>query len=88
MGDKQLHKSGQVVDHRDDLLSQRAASKTRLPHKTEKQTANCNLPWTVEGLGGTLSLPQREGAGQRAKLPALSSQYTNTVISHLPKQSR
>jgi hypothetical protein len=56
------------VDDRADLLSQRAASKTELPHKTEKQTANCNQIQTVEGAGKTLNLPQRRGAGQRTEL--------------------
>jgi hypothetical protein len=37
-----LPEVGKVVDHRAHLLSQRAASKTKLPHKTEKQTVNCN----------------------------------------------
>jgi hypothetical protein len=32
MGDKPLLEAGQAVDHRIDLLSQRAASKTELPH--------------------------------------------------------
>jgi hypothetical protein len=33
-------------------MSQRAASKTELICKTEKQTANCNKTWTMEGAGG------------------------------------
>jgi hypothetical protein len=65
---KPLPKAGQLVDHRADLLSQRAASKTELPCKTEKQSLNCNQTKTVEAAGGTLNLPQRKGAGQRAKL--------------------
>jgi hypothetical protein len=57
------------VDHRVDLLNQRAALKTELPHKTEKQIANCTQTWTVEGMGmGTLNLPRRKGAGKRTKL--------------------
>jgi hypothetical protein len=38
VGNKPLPEAGQVVDHRANLLSQRAASKTKLPHKTEKQS--------------------------------------------------
>jgi hypothetical protein len=52
------------MDHRADLLSQREHSKTDLPHKTEKQTVNCNKTWAVEGVGGTLNLPQRKGVGK------------------------
>jgi hypothetical protein len=60
------------VDHRADLLSQRAASKTNLLHKTEKQTVNYNGIWTAEGVGRTLNLPWRKGPWQRAKLSKLS----------------
>jgi hypothetical protein len=47
------------MDQRSDLLNQRAASKTELPHKTEKQTTSCNKRWTVEGEGGTQPAPER-----------------------------
>jgi hypothetical protein len=47
------------VDHRDYHLSQRAASKTELAHKTEKQIANCNKIWSVEGAGGTQPVPEK-----------------------------
>jgi hypothetical protein len=41
VGDKLIPEAGKEVDHRAHLLSQRAASKTELPHKTEKKkTAN------------------------------------------------
>jgi hypothetical protein len=69
VGEKPLPKAGQVVDHRADLLSQRTASKTKLPHKTEKQAANCDKTWAAEGADGTLKMPQRKGAGQRNKPP-------------------
>jgi hypothetical protein len=36
VGNKPLPEAGQVVDHKDHPLSQRAVSKTELPHKTEK----------------------------------------------------
>jgi hypothetical protein len=36
VGEKTLPEAGWVVDHRDGLLSQRAPSKTKLHHKTEK----------------------------------------------------
>jgi hypothetical protein len=62
------------VDHRTDLLSQRAVSKVELPCKTGKQTANCKKTWTVEGMGDMLNLLQRKGVGQRIKLPVLNSQ--------------
>jgi hypothetical protein len=61
-------KAGQVVDHTADLLSQRAAFKTELPHKNEKQTRNCNHTWRAEGMDGMLNTPQRKGTGQRTKL--------------------
>jgi hypothetical protein len=51
-----------------------AASKTKLPHKTEKQTANYNQTQTSEGAGSKLNLPQRKGVGQRTKIPVLNSQ--------------
>jgi hypothetical protein len=69
MGDKPLPKAGQVVDHRTHLLSQKATSKTKLPHNTEKQTSNCHKTRTAEGADGILNLPQRKGAGQRNKPP-------------------
>jgi hypothetical protein len=59
VSDKPLPKAGKVVDHRDHLLSQRAASKTELPHKTEKQTANCNKTQSAEGTGGTQPVPEK-----------------------------
>jgi hypothetical protein len=62
------------VDHRDDLLSKKAASKTELLHKTEKQTVNCNKTQRVEGEGGKLSLFQRKGMGQRNKPSVLNFQ--------------
>jgi hypothetical protein len=62
------------VDHRDDLLSKREASKIELPHKTEKQTVNCNLPQTAERVDGTMNLPQGKREGQRTKFSVLSSQ--------------
>jgi hypothetical protein len=40
-GDKPPPKAGHIVDHRADL-SKRAAFETELPHRTEKQTENCN----------------------------------------------
>jgi hypothetical protein len=55
------------VNNRAHLLSQRARSKTELPHKTEKQTVNYNKTWTVEEADGTMNLPQRKGAGQGNK---------------------
>jgi hypothetical protein len=86
VGNKPLPEAGKVVDHRAHFLSQRAASKTKLPHRTEKQTENCNKTLIAEGVSGTLNLPQAKGAGQRNKLPAQKSQETNTATSHL--QSR
>jgi hypothetical protein len=73
-GDKPLPKAGQVVDHGDDLLRQRAASKTQLHCKTGKQTANYNKTQTAEGSGGTLNLSQGKGAGQTTKLQVVNSQ--------------
>jgi hypothetical protein len=74
VSDKPLPKAEWVVDHIADLLNQRASSKTKLPYETEKQIVNCNVAWTVERVGGTLNLPQKNRAGQGAKLPALSCQ--------------
>jgi hypothetical protein len=81
------------VDDRADLLSQRAASKTELPHKTEKQTANCNPAWTTEGIGGMLNLPQRKGVGQGTKLSVNKhikavKADSRQVASHHTKQGR
>jgi hypothetical protein len=53
------------VDHRVDLLSQIAASKTKLPYKTEKQTENCNKTQAVEGAGRTQ--PALEKGGRKKK---------------------
>jgi hypothetical protein len=52
------------VDHRAHLLRQRAASKPKLPCKTEKQTVNYNKTYKVEGAGGTQPGPEK---GDRAK---------------------
>jgi hypothetical protein len=49
------------VDHIAHLLSQRTASKTELPHKTEKQTTNCNKTQTVEGVGRRQLAPEKGG---------------------------
>jgi hypothetical protein len=49
VGDKPLSKAGKVVDHRHDLLNWRAASKTKMHQKTEKQTVSCNKSKTREG---------------------------------------
>jgi hypothetical protein len=38
------------------------------PNKTEKQTANYNHIWTVQGAGEVLNLYQGKGVGQGAKL--------------------
>jgi hypothetical protein len=64
VGDKPLPEAGKVVDHRVHLLSQRAASKTEVPHKTEKQTGNLNKTWSAEEAGGTQPAPEK---GDRAK---------------------
>jgi hypothetical protein len=40
-------------------LSQRATSKTELPHKTEKQTVNFNKTQTVERAGRTQPAPEK-----------------------------
>jgi hypothetical protein len=80
VGNKPLPKAGKVVDHRSHLLSQRAASKTKLPCKTEKQTANWNLTQTVKGVGVTLNLPLRKRQG---KIPV--NKHSNKP---LPKQGR
>jgi hypothetical protein len=40
VGNKPLPEAGQVVDHKDHLLSQLAAPKVKLLCKIEKQTAN------------------------------------------------
>jgi hypothetical protein len=53
------------MDHRNYLLSQRAASKTELPCKTEKQTENCNKTWTAEGAGGTQPAPEKGGRSKK-----------------------
>jgi hypothetical protein len=37
VGDKPLPEARQAVDHRDDLLDHRAASKSELPCKNEKK---------------------------------------------------
>jgi hypothetical protein len=73
VGNKPLPKEGKVVDHRDHLLSQRAASKTKLPYKTEKQTVNCNKTqqWRV---WVEHNLPQKKGVDQRKKFTAWKSQ--------------
>jgi hypothetical protein len=68
--------------------ARKQASKTELSHKTEKQTTNCSQTRTEEGVGGMLNLPQRKGVGQRTKLSAPNSQWTNTVTNHIPKQDR
>jgi hypothetical protein len=68
-----LPEGGKVVDLRTDLLSQRAAFKTEHPQKIEKQIMNCNLAQTMER-AVEHNLPQRKGAGQRNKHPALNSQ--------------
>jgi hypothetical protein len=44
-------------------------------NKTEKQMANSNLTWTVEGVGGMLNLPQRNRATQSTKLSVPKSQW-------------
>jgi hypothetical protein len=62
------------VDHRDDLLDQRAAFKMELPCKTEKQAANHHNMQTMEGADGTLNLLQEKGLGQRNKPPVWKSQ--------------
>jgi hypothetical protein len=38
----------------------------------KKKKTSCNLAQAVEGVGGTLDLPQKKGAGQRTKLSVLS----------------
>jgi hypothetical protein len=53
-GNKPLPEAGHVVDHRADLVNQRAASKIELSCRTEKQTANCNKTQTAEREGGVL----------------------------------
>jgi hypothetical protein len=68
-GNKPFLKAGQIADHRAHILSHRA-HKTELPHKTEKQTANHHNILTAERADGTLTLPQRQGVGQRNKPPA------------------
>jgi hypothetical protein len=48
------------------LLSQRAATETKLPRKTEKQTVNSNKTWTVEGVGGTEPATEKgDGANKK-----------------------
>jgi hypothetical protein len=49
VGNKPPLKARKVGDHRADFLSQREASKTELPYKTEKQTVNCNKTWKQRG---------------------------------------
>jgi hypothetical protein len=61
------------VDHRTDLLSQRAVSKTKLPHKTEKQT-EAIIKYGQQRGWVEYNLPQRKGAGQINKSPVLNSQ--------------
>jgi hypothetical protein len=83
-----LPKAGKVMDHRDDLLSQRAASNTKLSCKTEKQTANCNQTHTVEGVGGTLNLPGERGQSKEVNSQCQTHSEKNTVKSQLPKQDK
>jgi hypothetical protein len=64
-GKKPFLKAGKVVGHRAHLLSQRTASKTKLPHKTEKQTAICNKTGTTEGVDGTHPAPEEEGRAKK-----------------------
>jgi hypothetical protein len=71
---KPLPEAGQVVDHRDHLLSQWVAPKTELPCKTEKQTLKHHNTLTAEVADGTLTLPQGKGVGQRNQPPAQKSQ--------------
>jgi hypothetical protein len=61
VGNKPLLKAGKVVDHRNHLLDQRAASKTKLLHKTENQTANCNKTQIMEEEGGAQHAPEKRG---------------------------
>jgi homospermidine synthase len=62
--DKLLCKAGQEVDHRDHLLSQWATPKTKLPHKTKKQTANHHNTWTGRGLMEHWTCPWEKGWGK------------------------
>jgi hypothetical protein len=63
VGNKPLPEAWKVVDHRADLLSQRAASKTELPCKTEKR--NCNKTQTADGVGGTQPVLEKGGGAKK-----------------------